>query len=779
MATGSPKPSPYLIPVMIVFIAAIAVFVGILVNYVSHPSPGIGEPTYTQVASITPQVSLTPSSTSTITLTPRPTWTLRPSATASQTPLPTTTTTPTLIRTITPATPAKSNMFYELKPWDLAEQSRTIELMKANVILTPLDSAYGALAYAEGEGYLRFPQALEAQLWRWDRAYNLVHIKDAEGIALYSELIQSAIASGQVRLSDLPGWFSTYETRLELQTSSLPPQPGELGRELIELVGDGSAYLWLVQTPAEVHIYPLLNDIDYQQPHENNFVYADLTGDANPDLVIYRQLTPGVTILFQPHIFDLSISPPKELPIQDQPPTDFGLEPHTEAQTVTSTSGENSLQLIYLVQPACPATITQEYSWDGEIFSTSAFEYKLKPVEGLQAFCETVLDQASAGWGPSAAISIATAMLEVWPPETDTQGQPYPVDAYDQLRYRLGVLYALDDQPAEAEQTLSEIIDTPSVPDSSWVTPAVEFLRIYQGAGGLYPACQQSQYCNLRDALQTLAKNSGLSQPDQVMAYLQSHGVTLRSSGLIDFDGDGKAERWMIILPKPETKLEFWILASTQAGTQAVFVKVLEAGEGVPFVHEPAGTLPIYQFELHQGFMFRHQQGTGTAYIQWVDVEYARPTEIRDDYYQALNDLMAGADPAKVLDSLMAIYNSPRFKGDCISYSICDQFHYTLALTYDLLGQSGNAIDQYVWVWRNYLKSPYTIMARLKLNYFPLPTYTRTPIPTKTATLTRTPTSTGTITPTFTSSPTFTSTPTPTETFTPTPTETFTPTPTQ
>ncbi len=274
MATGSSKSSPILYIVLIFFGLAVVLFLLMSVRYFSHPS---SIPTTTNspgFVTLTSAPSLTPSSTSTITLTPRPTWTLRPSATTSQTPLPTNTTTPTLIRTITPARPAQYNTFYELKPWDLSQQSRTIELLKANSILTPSDAAYRALAYAESEGYLRFPQTLEAVSWQWDRAYNLLRINDPLGIALYSDLISSAVSSGQVRAADLPAWFNLYETRIMLEVSPLPPQPGELGREVIELKAEGSAYLWLIESPTSTSIYPLINDVNYTLPHLNAYSYS-------------------------------------------------------------------------------------------------------------------------------------------------------------------------------------------------------------------------------------------------------------------------------------------------------------------------------------------------------------------------------------------------------------------------------------------------------------------------------------------------------------------------
>ncbi len=778
MSTGSSKPSPYLIPVLVFFILAILVFLGVLINYFTHPTPSLRPTVIVGSATPTAIISPTPSTTSTITLTPRPTWTLRPSSTSTLTPTSTNTTTPTLIRTITPAKPANFNDRYELKPWDLAQQDRTIELLKANALLKPSEAAFRALAFVEGEAYLRFPQALESTSWRWDRAFNLLRINDPQGIKLYSDLISSGITSGQVRASDLPAWFALYETRLDLQISSLDPQPGELGRELVELIGNGTAYLWLIETPAGTSIYPLLNDLNFDQPHENTYLYDDLTGDTTPELVIYRNTDPNGTSLVEPHIFDLSVIQPVELPIQDQIPVDFGVSIQMTAEKVAGIQGENQLQVTYTLLPACPAYVSQQYQWNGSEFTVTPLDYKLVPSPDNLAFCAVVLDQAISNWGPEAAINVASAMLELWPPETDTQGHPFPPDAYDQLRFRLAVLYALADQPDEAIRIMSEIISTPIVSDSEWVTPAEQFIRLYSSPADVFTACQQTPFCNLRDALRTSVQNSTTKDPALAIQYLQNHGVTIRSSGLLDFDGDGQIEHWLIIQPKPENKLEFWILnPMPDEQIQAVFVQVLEAGTFLPYIHEPAGSIPVIEFELQKGFIFKHITGSGEAYIQWVDVEFARPSIIQDGYIGAVNSLFDGAEPMTIRGKLLELYNSPRFKGDCIAFNICDQFHYALALANDLAGEQGSAIDEYLWVWRNYGSSPFTTMARLKLDYFPLPTYTRTPIPTNTVAPTRTPTLSPT--PTLTRTPTATRTPTSTPTPTNTVTATFTSTATE
>ncbi len=776
MVTNSPKRSPFIIPILVFFSLAIMIFLVVVINFVKNPPV---KPTFTTVAlisTLTSQPSPSPTNTTTITLTPRPTWTLRPSATVTKTPTPTFTLTPTLIRTITPAKPVRFNDRYELKPWDLSEQSRTIELLRANTILSPSDKTYNVLAYAEGEAFLRFPEALEATHWRWDRAYNLIRIRDPQAVTLYAELIKPAINSGQVRTGDLTGWFRQHESRLSLQTSPFPPQPGELGRVLIEITGEGSAFLWLVENPVETSIYPLINDINFDQPHENALLYDDLTGDNIPELVIYRRDSPDLTQLITPHIFDVSVSPPTELPIQDQIPINFGLEFRTEAGIGTSSEGTKYLQVTSILLPSCPTVVTQDYKWSEATFSVSSLQYNLNPLSELLAYCEIVIDAASNSWGPEPAISIINPLLDLWPPKTDIQGRPYPNDAFDQLRYRLGILYALAGLPSEAVRYLSAVVNTPIVVTSTWIKPAQQFLQAYIQSQDLYTACQQAQFCNLHDALSTMVKNSGMSDPTHALVYLQQNGVATLSSGIFDFDQDGQDERWVIIQPKPEAKLEFWILSQIVNGVQAIFVQVFEATESLPYYHEPSGILPVVQFELHKGFIFKRLIDTHEAYIQWVDVEYARPTVIRDEYYLALSALMEGADPAAIRDTLLELLNSPRFIGDCIAFNICAQFHYTLGLVYNLTHDDTNAIDQYLWVWRNYDQSPYSLLARLKLNYLPLPTYTQSVLPSRTPTVTRSPTS-ATQTSTLTVTPSITVTPTITHSPTATGTSTFTATP--
>jgi hypothetical protein len=192
MTTGSNHRSPYLIPILVFFIVAVLVFIGMLVNFLSSQIPALAPTNLAQISSIATTASPSITSSSTITLTPRPTWTMRPTGTDTQTPVPTSTTTPTLIRSLTPATPAKVNVWYELKPWDLTQQEQSIQLLQARTVLSASDENFIALALVEGEALVRFPQVLDSTQWRWDRAYNLVRFNDPQGIVLYCSLLQTA-----------------------------------------------------------------------------------------------------------------------------------------------------------------------------------------------------------------------------------------------------------------------------------------------------------------------------------------------------------------------------------------------------------------------------------------------------------------------------------------------------------------------------------------------------------------------------------------------------------
>jgi len=619
---------------------------------------------------------------------------------------------------------------------------------------------------AQQEALLRYPAAPQATQWRWGMAYALACLNDPAAPGAYAALVNEAILTDRVRVDDLPAWFSQHETRLQLNAYKMPAIPGELGRRLIEITGLGSAYLWVREAPTGAQVYPLMGNFDLENPSQTAYFLSDLTGDGFEDLVLYRQDTPGVTTLQPPRIFDLAPIPPLELPTAAQVPFDFGTGFEISPAALPNANGGSDLQMTAVLSPACPVHASQVYHWDGAGFNAGPFQYTVHPIPGLQAYCETIVDHAALRWGPQAALSLAEPLLELWPPEQDTARRPYPADALDAWRFRLGVYHATLGNQAEAQRYLSEIITTPAIPTSTWIAPAQTFIDNYTGPAGLYRACQAAPFCNLRSAIQTLTAASEQSDPSQALAYLVQAGVSTRASGYFDFNRDGQEERWLTIQPLPNQKLEFWILAPTASGTQAVFVQLIEDNSPEPYYADPEGDSPVTQLEGGQGLVLARAEN-GEYYVYAVEVKLALPTLIPEAIQIAVDALFSGVDPAQVRDELLDIQQNPRFASDCVSFSVCDIFYYALGLSYELTGESETARDNYLTLWRYHRASPYTIIVRQKMEVLPA-------LPTRTPTRTATRTITATIDPNITPSPTLTRTVTPTHD--PNSTETLTPT---
>ena len=776
-----------LLPVSLAVLGlAVVIFLAMLVNYLQAlpDTPGVTITPSTQT--LTPSPSATLPSTATITLTPRPTYTLRPTETATITPTPSATGTETRLPTLTPAKPYKFNERYSLKNWELAEAGDLIQLMRdyaASPVKKYLPPDFDVWSYAAGyaqeEALLRFPESFEASGWLWGLANSQARRGQIQAVTNYSKLIETAVASGSVRVEDLPAWFSQYEQELDLEVYPLPTRPGQLSNNLIKLSGAGSAFIWLVELPGSVAAIPLTRDIDFTEGLDYDFALGDPTGSGSPSVVIYpKAQKAGVYELGLPRAFDLSQEPPVELPFAEGLPVDFGMKYETDLAIVENDQGGEDIQLTATFFPACPVHVTRTYRWNGDRFEYYPDQYQITPYPDLLAFCEVIVDHVALVWGPEAALTLAEPLLSLWPPAEDAQGKAYPSDALDAWRYRVGIYHALAGHQEEARQIFAEIVAQPVSSDSTWILPASQFLENYQSQEDLYQACREAMFCNMKDALRGLAEYGALPDPSQSLQYLKDHGMMTRSSGVFDFDLDGIEERWLTVQHRPGEKLELWILSTAPQGVKALYVQPIEDNSPQPYHHEPIGEIPITQLELGKGFVLARHPETGEPYLYPVDVEYDRPTYIRDELFASIQALMSGGDPAVILDQLLALQADPRFLGDCRAYFICDVFYYTLGLVYELVGSEREAVDTYIKLWWEHSQSPFAAMARIKLLFRPPP-----PTATATATPTRTPTNTPDPNASPTPTPTITNTPdpnaTPTETNTPDPNATPTETPTE
>jgi hypothetical protein len=730
------------------------------------------KPASTTTATLIPTLTQTPTNTATPTRTPRPTWTLAPSATPTQTPTPTNTPTITPLPSLTPALPLRFNDLYRIKAWqpELADQVVN-QVQSYPEALFPLpetrgDPAYDAAFYYGSvvirEALLRFPSSSFVTKWRWGLAYDLARIDDPQAGKLYAALIADGLNSHAASLVTLPDWFGQQELRLELKVIKLTPLAGYLSSQIVEIQAKpgGAIYLWLVENSAGFQVFVLTSRFDFAGKITSQVLPGNLTGSDEQDVAISYSPSPGDDLLNTPYVFNLAKTPPVELPFTPQVPFHF----HIEYQGQWGIKDRN-LVFTGVTFPSCPVILRRTYHWNSATFEMTNSQFEIRPVATLLGFCEMPVNHAALFWGSAVTANLMDMLEPVWPPRADIQGDPYPTDARDEWRFRLGVLKGLAGDEEEAKYYLNQVSINPVSPASRWKIPSDTFLAIYKSSQDLYRACLAVDPCDPRLAMQSVIRNVPLGQYDQLPNILQDFGIVVRSSGLFDFDNDGKLERWVLVRHKPTEKLEFWVMARSSNEITALFVGIVDSDNPAPHYHEPLDTPPIVQIEQKQGFILRYLPGTLAAYLDFVDVEFIPTTYTRDMLEKAVQAIFSGEDPNQSLDSLISVESSDDF--NCLTYRICDRFYYMLGLANELSGHEKEAIDAYVKLWWENKNSPYTIMARLKLELRPY--VTPTPVVTLTLTSTPTPTPTGTSTLEVTPTPTLTETATATNTPTPTP----------
>jgi hypothetical protein len=228
---------------------------------------------------------------------------------------------------------------------------------------------------------------------------------------------------------------------------------------------------------------------------------------------------------------------------------------------------------------------------------------------------------------------------------------------------------------------------------------------------------------------------------------------------------------------RPGEKLEFWILVPAKDHIEALFVSEVESDRPQLELYDPEAVPPVVIVDGMLAFTLQRLPGDQQPYLTWPELPQFYPNRFNQAVQQAMDDLFSGKDPADVQAALIQLQVSPGLL--CEALWSCDQYFYILGLASELAGDQETAIDAYLRLWWDYSKSPYTSLARLKLEGAAVQP-SATPSPTGAPTYATPPSPTVSGTP-ATQTPTVTCTP-PTETPTPgtpgvTPTETLTPTP--
>jgi hypothetical protein len=752
------------------------------------PTAVAKRPTSSPTPGMTTPATVTSSPSPSITATPAPSFTPSPSPTATITPTPTITPTRTPIALLTPDYPLLDNELYHLIGWQPEQASRMIELLDVypdtlSAYHRGADNAgyYAAFRYAqfgEREALLRFPAAPQANTWLWRLAYDQARTGEAGASHSYAALITTALNDKLVDPAGLPAWGLEQFPAAAIEVIPLASRAGYQSSSLVKISlnadgSDGSAFFWLLESDGQYESYPLTSYFDFVHPTTVDDFVSDLIGNGSPQVAIYRSALPGLFQYILPQIFDLGQLPPVVLSFENQALPEIGPDFHNHWEPLTSGSEAGSLQFSDTLFPACPVTVRHIYDWNGTAFEYLGARYEFHPDPNLLTYCSGTIDQARSAWGPEVTLQLMEQLLPYWPPQADLSGNPFPADALDEWRYRLGTLYALLGKEQQAHDTLQAIVANPVSPASRWIARASDFLAIYQAPRDIYQACLGAPSCDTHLAFQDLVAT--FTPEDYTLApeILRQAGVTLRSTGFFDFDGDGFTERWFVLRHQRGEDLEFWILAQVPGSVKALYVGVVTSNlPRITYLNQEDNP-PVVQVEPDLTFTMQRQGNPRQLSITFVQPVTVFSADLTQEGLDAIQErLLSGSDPVQIRAELLALREAPVFT---CSYLLCPQYQYLLGLTDELIGDPIGAVDAYLQLWRDYPDSPYTIMARLKLARIDL-TATPTPVPTLT------PTSQASLTPTASPTslpPTQTASPTvevATPTLSPIPTETPEPT---
>jgi hypothetical protein len=748
--------------------------------------------TNTLAPTLIPTQTSTPSLTPTITNTPRPSFTPTITSTPTRTLTPTPSLTPLGPPTLTAAWPLNNNLVYQLPDWSPEKAQNLIALMNNYPNTFDIgergednENYFAAFEYAviaQKEGIMRFPDSSQSNDWRWDLAYNLARTGDSAAGQAYVDLILSALNRAETDLPNLKKWFNQQDLRMNLYLVEMEPIPGYKGSYLVEVRGSGSAFIWLLESSTGFSASTLETNFDYVNQITSGWITGEFTGDPTDgvEAAFYFSNKPKDLQVQPPAVFNLGSRPKTRLPfVPEEDIFNVGMEINNYWAVGGLDGGQNTLVFESQVYHLCPVTVRREYIWNGDIFAIQNEDYSLDPQIEVLNVCEFVLEHAEKFWGPHAAAQIIEELLPVWPPPKDIDGEVYPLDAADELRFKLGINYALLRESKKAKDILAGIISNPSTTNSAWITPAQEFLDIYKLPDDIYRACVNTIYCDADFALSDLVEQLPAEEFPKISQHLLDWGIETLASGFFDFEKDSQPERWFTTRHRPIEKLGFWILVGFPEGGKALKISTVDTNPPeIDYLDEAftaegyASARPVVFLDNATAFNMLRIPGAREPFIEYVPLREEYPSHFDKGLSRAEEMLFRGVDPAVVYKELKDMQSWPGLL--CETTWSCDRYYYMLGLASELSGKDQEAVDAYLMLWRDYSRSPFTTMARLKLSGPGVqPTLNVSQTPTATATFfTSTPgTATGTpsLTPTITGTILATSTPSPTGTTAPYP----------
>ncbi|MCP5100568.1 MAG: hypothetical protein GY943_33885 [Chloroflexi bacterium] len=594
---------------------------------------------------------------------------------------------------------------------------------------------YSADSLAEAQ--LKYPTDSRVQQWLWAETYTRVESQSLGSDELFSNLLVDALNAGEVSFTatNLQQWFYEYPPYdFKIQTDSLEPLVGYISSHIVTITGyfPGGTTFWVLETSDGYFTYPLYSNLGDRHASGYEWEIIDLTGDGINDLLVSATIHNGTFIGEDLIVFDLSSASPRRLSFE--PSNSFALE-WSHYTSVEMQDGEPILKSVGGT-PICPGSFSTTHIWNGQWFEQVAFESEWLIDLGA---CIYAIEGRSLGTEFEHKRFIEWLEGEVGETvpggEDFRTGELYALDVIDEFRYLLAINYAELGEVSKARAYLEQVISMPSIPESSWIEPAEQFVSQYQSAEDVYQACITTHAkCNMRLSVERVASTLEVYEFDSAVERFVELGVPVVANGRFNFYHDSRTHQWFIIQHQPGGELELWILSISDTRVKAMFVDVVDSLNPDLLLYIPSRDhYPIdnniSQFTIGNGAIYnfiRRQRDQEPYITKQNDIE---PYLIRRDSGDAsleriIDELLAGTNPEEILLWLQNWAGDP-------DYEVNNRYYYYLGLCHELLGDEDSAINAYLIAWQNccditqhhnqeiVTANPYAIMARAKLEPVP------------------------------------------------------------
>ncbi|MGB8251752.1 MAG: hypothetical protein WCF08_00940, partial [Anaerolineaceae bacterium] len=335
-------------------------------------------------------------------------------------------------------------------------------------------------------------------------------------------------------------------------------------------------------------------------------------------------------------------------------------------------------------------------------------------------------------------------------------------EMYDELRILKGVYSAFLGDKASAQSVFTDLVASPTIPESPWIEAAQDALTAYQSQNDLYrmcsaidvcvdyftlemggpdvPSCVYRNICDYGQAMQATISTAFPTSPlAKVIENLKSVGVNIITYGWRDFDLNNQAELWFTVR-HPHSRYfyadpyeEFWIAGQYEQGVKLLLVDELPS-LNVPFktVGEDTGRI-LTDYGYGKTIELVHHPYTGEPFITVWDPIITEPVDQRVSLFLDLRQMVyEGKDPEVIYNSLSemddqftkcpltGLYwdeysaNPPPGWREYDAYD-CATFYYTVAFAAELADKDQEAVRRYYSVWVEYPDSPFAILVQGKL----------------------------------------------------------------